>query len=54
MEVLLAPSKQQLDKLKTNALETNVIVLLDKEEIARFDLSKKNKSLLLNMLKKVY
>lgn len=40
-EVLLAPSKEQLDKLKNNALEATLIVLLDNEEIARFDLSKK-------------
>ena len=40
-EVPLAPSKEQLDKLKTNALEATLIVTLGNEEIARFDLSKK-------------
>ena len=40
-EAFLAPSKEQLDKLKENALEATLIVLLGNEEIARFDLSKK-------------
>lgn len=40
-EVLLAPPKEQLDKLINNALEATLIVLLDNEEIARFDLSNK-------------
>ena len=41
-EALLAPpSKEQLDKLKTNALEATLIVSFGNEEIARFDLSKK-------------
>lgn len=38
-EVRLAPSKEQLDKLKDNALEATLIVLLEDEEIARFNLS---------------
>lgn len=40
MEAPLAPSKEQLDKLKTNALEATLIVSFDNEEIAHFDLSK--------------
>lgn len=40
-EALLAPSKEQLDKLKTNAMEATLIVSFNNEEIARFDLSKK-------------
>ena len=40
-EALLAPSKEQLDKLKTNAMEATLIVSFNDEEIARFDLSKK-------------
>ncbi len=37
-EVRLAPSKEQLEKLKNNALEATLIVRLGDEEIARFDL----------------
>lgn len=40
-EAPLAPSKEQLDKLKTNALDATLIVSFANEEIARFDLSKK-------------
>lgn len=40
-EALLVPSKEQLKKLEDNALEATLIVLLDNEEIARFDLNKK-------------
>ncbi|OCA92609.1 hypothetical protein [Pseudobacillus wudalianchiensis] len=40
-EALLVPSKQQLEKLRNHALEATLIVLLDNEEIARFDLNKK-------------
>lgn len=39
-EALLVPSKEQLEKLKNNALEATLIVLLGNKEITRFDLSK--------------
>ncbi|MBM7692468.1 hypothetical protein JOC77_001898 [Peribacillus deserti] len=37
----LVPSKEQLKKLKDNALDATLIVLLDDKEIARFDLKNK-------------
>lgn len=40
-EVFHTPSKEQLEKLRDNALEATLIVFSGKEEIARFDLSKK-------------
>lgn len=39
-EAPLAPSKEQLDKLKTIAMDATLIVSFNNEEIARFDLSK--------------
>ncbi|WP_139891626.1 hypothetical protein [Bacillus sp. D386] len=41
-EVLPVPSVDKLEHLKDNALEATLIVSLGKEEIIRFDLSKKN------------
>ena len=41
-EVKLVPSKEQLEQLHNNALKASLIVSLGKEEIARFDLSKKD------------
>lgn len=38
---LPVPSKEQLEKLKNNALDATLIVSSDNEEIARFDLNKK-------------
>ena len=38
-EVRLVPSKEKLEKLKNNALEATLLVLLGDEEVARFDLS---------------
>lgn len=40
-EALPVPSKEQLEKLRNHALDATLIVLLDNEEIARFDLNKK-------------
>ena len=41
-EIKLAPPKEQLDKLKQNAMEAVLVVSLKGEEIARFDLAKTN------------
>lgn len=41
-EVLSVPSVDKIEHLKENALEATLIVSLGKEEITRFDLSKKN------------
>ena len=38
-EVRLAPSKEQLEKLKNNAFEATLLIMLGDEEIARYDLS---------------
>ncbi len=38
---ILVPSKDQLEKLKNNALDATLIVLLEGKEIARFELQKK-------------
>lgn len=38
-EAPLTPPKEQLEKLENNALEATLIVLLNNEEITRFDLS---------------
>ena len=40
-EVFHTPPKEQLEKLRDNALDATLIVLSGNEEIARFDLSKK-------------
>ncbi|MFS0688947.1 hypothetical protein AB1K89_06870 [Sporosarcina sp. 179-K 8C2 HS] len=40
-EEVFAPSKEQLGKLKENAFEATLVVLVGNEEIARFHLSKK-------------
>lgn len=40
-EALLVPSKEKLEKLKKYALDATLVVMLGDEEIARFDLSKK-------------
>lgn len=39
-EIMLAPSAEQLDKLKKIAMDATLIVVIENEEIARFDLSK--------------
>ena len=41
-EVHHVPPKEQLNQLHKNALEATLIISLGKEEIARFDLSKKD------------
>lgn len=41
-EIRVAPSSEQLDKLKRNAMDATLIVTIEDEEIARFDLSNSN------------
>lgn len=40
--IRVAPSSEQLDKLKRNAMDATLIVTIEDEEIARFDLSNSN------------
>ncbi|WP_428911831.1 hypothetical protein [Niallia sp. Krafla_26] len=41
-EIRVAPSSQQLDRLKKNAIDAALIVTIEDEEVARFDLSNLN------------
>lgn len=41
-EIRVVPSAEQLEKLKENAMEASLIVSIEGEEIARFDLSNSN------------
>lgn len=41
-EISIAPSPEQLDKLKRNSLDATVIIHIEDEEIARFDLNNSN------------
>ncbi len=41
-EISIAPSPEQLDKLKRNSLDATVIIHIEDEEIARFDLKNSN------------
>ncbi|AGK54477.1 hypothetical protein [Bacillus sp. 1NLA3E] len=41
-ELRVVPSSEQLEKLKENAMEASLIVYIEDEEIARFDLSNSN------------
>ncbi|WP_318508770.1 hypothetical protein [Bacillus sp. T3] len=41
-ELRVVPSSEQLEKLKQNAMDATLIVTIEDEEIARFDLSKSN------------
>jgi len=40
--IRIAPSSEQLDKLKRNAMDATLIVSIEKEEIARFNLNNSN------------
>jgi hypothetical protein len=42
-ELRIAPPKEQLDKLVKNAMEATLVIYIEEEEIARFDLSNSNK-----------
>lgn len=41
-EMAIAPSPEQLNKLKRSAMDATLIIFIEDEEIARFDLSKSN------------
>ncbi|WP_179295461.1 hypothetical protein [Bacillus sp. FJAT-45350] len=41
-DVRLAPTPEQLEKLKEHAMDASLIVSIEGEEIARFDLSNSN------------